>query len=175
MEKPTIDPAIGNLLDRVKEAFAAVNEAEAAVNEAVKAEREELVSRSNALGVLLLEAKKDHPTVDDFKAFLKGVDGLKISRAYDYMRVAGGRTTVEELREEASKRKRKSRAKKKSDPTLISVTVTESRAENGKSARALAEFIEACKAYLPGITDEAHRERARLFVTELTTPKAEAA
>jgi hypothetical protein len=44
------------------------------------------------------------------------------------------------------------------------------------SARALAEFIAACHAYLPKITIEADREKARLLVTKLTrAPKAEAA
>jgi hypothetical protein len=57
------------------------------------------------LGTLLLEAKKLHPKVKDFEAYLKQVDGLKLSRAYDYLRIAGGRATDEELRKEARERK----------------------------------------------------------------------
>jgi len=186
------------LLDKIRRAFAAVNEAEAAVNEAAKTERDELVSRSRALGLLLLEAKKHHPKVEDFKKFLKGVKGLHLSRAYDFMRVAGGRTTEEQLRQEARNRKRKSRNNKKAQqqPAAIpnSVTqppVTESaevsveqrRAEMAtldmtdeeKSALALADFIVACHTYLPKITVEADRDKARMLVSEMTSSRAEAA
>jgi hypothetical protein len=51
--------------------------------------------------------------VKDFEAFLKKVKGLKLSRAYDLLRLAGGRTTDEELRKDARERKQKSRAKKR--------------------------------------------------------------
>jgi hypothetical protein len=169
------------LLDKIRDALVAVNEAETAVNEAAKAENAELVSRSKALGLLLLEAKKSHPKVEEFEAFLKEVDGLKLSRAYDFMRLAGGRVTDQELRDQARDRKRRSRAKKKT-PTPISVTkphVTESpeqhKTKSTGSAHYLAEFTAACRAYLPKITDEAHRERARALVAELTTPKKKAA
>jgi hypothetical protein len=94
------------LLAKIKVAFKAVNEAQT-----------ELVSRSTVVGKLLLEAKKLYPKVKDFEAFLKRVDGLHLSRAYDLLRLAGGRTTDEELREEARNRKRKSRAKPKALPT----------------------------------------------------------
>jgi hypothetical protein len=40
------------------------------------------VSRSKQVGMLLLEAKKLHPAVKDFEAFLIRVS-LKLSRAYD--------------------------------------------------------------------------------------------
>jgi hypothetical protein len=96
------------LLGKINKAVAAANEAE----HKVKTAQTELVSRSKAVGELLLEAKKRHPKVADFEKFLKRVDGLKLSRAYDYLRLAGGRVTHEELREEARERKRKSRAKK---------------------------------------------------------------
>jgi hypothetical protein len=44
------------------------------------------------------------------------------------------------------------------------------------SARALAEFMVACRTWLPKITLEADRHQARLLVAELTSaPKAEAA
>jgi hypothetical protein len=97
-----------SLLDKIKAAVAKVNEAEKAAETA----KAELVSRSRVVGELLLEAKKRYPKVADFETFLKGVNGLKRSRAYDLMRLAGGRITDEQLREEARDRQRKSRSKK---------------------------------------------------------------
>jgi hypothetical protein len=89
-----------------------LNVAVAAANEA----HGELVSRSKAVGLLLLEAKKLHPAVKDFEAYLKRVDGLGIARAYEFMRVAGGRTTDEELKKDARERQKKSRDKRKIPP-----------------------------------------------------------
>jgi hypothetical protein len=200
------------LLIKINTALFQANQAERAAETA----KAELVSRSKALGFLLLEAKKRHPAVKDFEAFLKRTDGLKLSRTYDLLRLAGGRTTDEELRKEARERKRKSRSKKTPQPTLnpspISVTkpdVTESAeriadkyiAEDGgpprsaevsieqrqaemaalglgaearaakASAHALAEFSVACRTWLPKITAEADRHRARLLVSELTSNK----
>jgi hypothetical protein len=172
------------LLDKINAAVATANEAEAIATTA----QAKLVSRSRVVGELLLEAKKRHPKIADFEAFLKRVDGLKRSRAYDLMRLAGGRTTDEQLRQEARERQRKSRANKKKvppptprKPESISVTephVTESTEAGAerRSARALAEFIVACRTWLPKITAEADRHKARLLVAELTSaPKAEAA
>jgi hypothetical protein len=99
------------LLNKIRDAYVKVSEAEAALNEAAKAEKAELVSRSKALGLLLLQAQERHPKPEDFKAFLRDVQGLGISRAYDLMRVAGGRATEEQLREQARDRQRKRRAK----------------------------------------------------------------
>ena len=193
------------LLDKINAAVATANEAETIVTTA----QAELVSRSRMVGELLLEAKKRHPKVADFEAFLKRVDGLKLSRAYDLMKLAGGRITDEQLRQEARDRQRKSRTNKKVPPPAkpraepkresISVTdphVTESpeiNAEERKaqmaaldladgqkatkaSARALAEFMVACRTWLPKVTVEADRQKARLLVSELTSNKgAEAA
>jgi hypothetical protein len=114
------------LLTKLNEAVAEVNKAQRA-HEATHAE---LVSKSKVVGQLLLEAKKRHPK--DFVAFLKRVQGLSLSRAYDCMKVAGGRATDEQLREETRERVRKHRAKKKlpkPEPKPVSVTdpdVTES-------------------------------------------------
>jgi hypothetical protein len=88
-------------------------------------------SRSKRVGMLLLDAKKLHPAVKDFEAFLKKVDGLAVSRAYDLMRLAGGRTTDEELRKETRDRVEKHRAKKRlskaePEPSVTSSPVTES-------------------------------------------------
>jgi len=193
------------LLDKINAAVATANEAETTVTTA----RAELVSRSRIVGELLLEAKKRHPKVADFEAFLKRVDGLKLSRAYDLMKLAGGRTTDAQLRQEARDRQRKSRTNKKVPPPAkpraepkresISVTdphVTESpeiNAEERKaqmaaldladgqkatkaSAHALAEFMVACRTWLPKITAEADQHKARLLVAELTSArKAKAA
>jgi hypothetical protein len=205
------NPADDELLAKLNEAVAAANEAEQTVTTA----QAELVSRSKTVGLLLLEAKKLHPAVKDFEAFLRRVDGLKLSRAYDLLRLAGGRVTDGELRKEARDRQRKSRASKRKlprptpapkkpepEPKPISVTEpnvtesesTEASAEQRKalnadlglsleekaarlSAHNLAEFVIACRMYLPKITIEADRQKARLLVSELTSskPKAEAA
>jgi hypothetical protein len=203
------NPAGDELLAKLNQAVAAANEAEQTVTTA----QAELVSRSKTVGLLLLEAKKLHPAVKDFEAFLGKVQGLKLSRAYDCMRIAGGRTTDEELKKDARERQRKSRASKRKlprpapapkkpepEPKPVSVTdpdVTESAdasAEKRKafntdldltaeekaakvSAHNLTEFVIACRTYLPKITVEADRRKARLLVSELTSgkPKAEAA
>jgi hypothetical protein len=184
------------LLTKLNAAVKAANSAEATVTTA----QAELVSRSKEVGRLLLEAKKLHPAVKDFEAFLKRVDGLKLSRAYDSMRIAGGRTTDEELRKEARDRKRKSRASKKPlpatptprpEPPKLSVTsphVTESpeisveqrRRENANLGMAAAErskqnldwFAVACREYLPNITVATHRQEACRLVAELTQATA---
>ena len=107
----------------------------------------------------------------DFETFLKRVDGLKLSRAYDLLRLAGGRTTDEELKKDARERQQKSRAKKKKQPKPepISVTdphVTESpmrkpteqkvfdspQEAHDQSARAVREFIYATQTWLPKMT-----------------------
>jgi hypothetical protein len=115
------------LLDAIKLAVAAANAAEQGVTTA----QAEHLSRSMRVGTLLLEAKKLHPATEDFKAFLKKVDGLGLSRAYDLMRLAGGRTTDEELRKETRDRVEKHRAKKRlskaePEPSVTSPSVTES-------------------------------------------------
>ena len=102
------DPADSQLLVRINTALAAANKAEKTA-ETVKTV---LVSRSKVVGMLLLEAKKLHPAVKDFLAFLKRVDGLKRSRAYDLMCVAGGQKTVEEIREATRQRVRRHRSTK---------------------------------------------------------------
>jgi hypothetical protein len=157
------------LLVKINAAVKAANEAETSV----KTAQAELVSRSQALGLLLLEAKKQHPKKKD-------------------LRLAGGRTTDEELREEARERKRKSRDKAKDQPKLKpkqptpepkkeSVTVTDSAEESAErrkaeyaqapeekaaSAANLREFEYACSAYLPQL-NEADLEKARAFVRRL--------
>jgi hypothetical protein len=147
------------LLPKIQDAVQAANEAERAASAA----RDELVSRSKALGLLLLEAKRMHPTRKAFEEYLSQVDGLKISRAYDLLRLAGGRTTDEELRKEARERQAKSRAKKKLRPDIpqpepkaiatesVTVTDSEPNTEQQKhgSKSALQDFLEACDTHLP--------------------------
>jgi hypothetical protein len=72
------------LLTKINVAVRAANDAEAKVTTAqaeLVSRQAELVSRSKTVGLLLLEAKKLHPAVKDFEAFLKKVQGLKLSRA----------------------------------------------------------------------------------------------
>jgi hypothetical protein len=97
------------LLGKINRAVAAANEAEWKA----KTAHDEHVSQSKIVGALLLEAKERHPAKKDFEAFLRRVDGLHISRAYDLLRLAGGRVTDEELRQENRERQRKSRAIRK--------------------------------------------------------------
>jgi hypothetical protein len=174
------------LLEKINAAVKAANPAEQSVTTA----QAELVSRSKAVGLLLLEAKKLHPAVTKFEAFLKKVQGLGLSRAYDYMRIAGGRATDEQIRKATRDRVKKHRDKKKlpptSEPIPISVTgvdVTESaeasaerrKAENANlspeeraaklSAHNLSEFQVACRTYLPNLI-EADLKKARVFHME---------
>jgi hypothetical protein len=193
------------LLEKINAAVKAANEAEATA----EAAKTELVSRSRQVGLLLLEAKKLHPKVKDFETFLKN---LQLSRAYDCMKVAGGRATDEQIRQETKERVRKHREKRKLEnprpqdsvtpppvterpenaPTVVRktgndldpvATAEKREAEAGmspeereakQSAHYLAEFTTACRLYLPKITVEADRQRARLLVFELTGRKAAA-
>jgi hypothetical protein len=87
-----------------------------------------LESKWKEVGELLIEAKRQHPQIKAFEAFLKRVSGLHRSRAYELMKIAGGGTTEEEVREVTRLRVRKHRAAKKKAPK-VSVThppVTES-------------------------------------------------
>ncbi len=123
------------LLREIKLAVEATNAAEQSVTTA----QAEHVSRSKQVGMLLLDAKKLHPAVEDFEAFLKEVDGLGLSRAYDLMRLAGGRTTDEELRKETSDRVERHRARKKlsraePEPSVTSPPVTESAEADRREA-----------------------------------------
>jgi hypothetical protein len=189
------------LLAKINAAVRAVNDAETTVTTA----QAELVSRSKTVGLLLLEAKKLHPTVADFEAFLKKVHGLKLSRAYDLLRLAGGRTTDEEIRKATRDRVKRHRARKNlrrpAAPTpepklsVTSTPVTESaeisieerKAQHADldlsaaeqraakaSAHYLAEFTVAARCYLPKITVEADRQKARLLVFELMSSKPKA-
>jgi hypothetical protein len=124
------------LLSKINKAVAAANTAEQTMATA----QAELISRSKALGLLLLEAKKRYPKVKDFEAFLGKVKGLKLSRAYDLMRLAGGRTTDEELKKDACERKRKSRANRKPEPTATPPSVKVTETPEASAERRKAEY-----------------------------------
>lgn len=158
------------LLAKIQDAVAAVNQAHG-----------DYVSKTKVLGTLLLEAKQEHPKVKEFEAYLKRVDGLSLSRAYDFMRVAGGRTTDEELRRDARERQQKSRDKRKQpkpepEPNFRDVTESKKRGpeDKSKSAQALAEFSFAARTYLPRMSGP-HQRSALFLVQELINGKEEAA
>ena len=59
---------------------------------------------------------------------------------------------------------------------MAALDVADDQRATKASAHALAEFIVACRNWLPKITTEADRQKARLLVADLTTDKkAEAA
>ncbi len=126
------------LVEKLTNAVARVNAAEEVVADTEKAatEAKDLRdARSLELGKLLLEAKSLHASKETFDAFLDRFVVLQPSRAYDYIRIARGKTTAEELKKEQRERKAKSRKKKElakskpAEPLPDSVTngsVTES-------------------------------------------------
>jgi hypothetical protein len=146
------------LLGQINRAVASLIVEEVALGKAQEGVR----SKSKEVGRLLIEARKCHPKVADFKAFLSRVNGLKLSRAYDLIRIADGDKNIEEkLRGQTRKRVQRHRARKKqSKPAPVSVThrdVTESNRKAGSStprpesepragATGSAEIIEQRKA-----------------------------
>ena len=203
----SVKPPAAEAASQAAELLTELNKAVASANEAAT----EHVSRSKQVGLLLLKAKKLYPAVKDFEAFLKKVQGLQLSRAYDCMRIAGGRTTEDEIRKTTRERVKKHRAKQlpkakpvprprqepEPEPFKLSVTsanvteIAEASAEKRKaqnadldvmaeqkaaksSAHYLAEFSVACRTYLPKITVEADRQKARFLVAELTSNKSNA-
>jgi hypothetical protein len=131
------------------------------INSAVKEMRDEYISRSKIVGDLLLEAKAIHPKVNDFEAFLKRVDGLHLSRAYELLALAGGRTTEADIKKQNRERqqrhriKQKTKAMPKPEPPAPKPTpkkfrdITESPTITGA---ALQEFLRACEKLLPLMT-----------------------
>src|ERR1700687_1897752 len=132
----------------------------------------EFVSRSKTVGLLLLEAKKLHPKVGDFETFLKRVHGLHRSRAYELLRLAGGRATDAEIRADTAARVKKHRDKKKrlsvtddhvtetaepdthaapltAEPHARRAPITPAAGSDSASREALAELKFACRTYLP--------------------------
>jgi hypothetical protein len=105
--------------------LAEINAAVASVKEAERNLKTVVRERSRIVGQLLLEAKNLHPAVKDFEAFLSRVDGSpKLAWAYVLMKLAGGRISEEEIKQDARDRQRKSRDSKRklSSPAPVSVT-----------------------------------------------------
>ncbi len=142
----TANETDADLLVKLNDTVAAANEAEKTVTTA----QAELVSRSKAVGLLLLEAKKLHPAAKDFEAFLNKVQGLKLSRAYDLLRLAGGRTTDEEIKKATRDRVKKHRASKKlpqpEPPPVAPLPLSVTRPDVTESAEASAEKRKALNA-----------------------------
>jgi gamma-glutamyl phosphate reductase len=97
------------LLKKIDAAAQAANKTEQIVADA-QADR---LNKCKALGSLLIEAKKRHPKVADFEAFLKGAKHVKLSAAYDYMKLVGGRKTDEEIRKAERERREATRERVK--------------------------------------------------------------
>ena len=97
------------LLGKINRAVAGLIVEELAVCKA----HDRLESKWKEVGELLIEAKRQHPQVKAFEAFLKRVSGLHRSRAYELMRIAGGEITEEKQRKDTRERVRKHRATKK--------------------------------------------------------------
>jgi hypothetical protein len=120
------------------------------INPAVKemdAARDGYTSRAKIVGELLLEAKAMHPKVKDFEAFLKRVDGLHLSRAYELLRLAGGRSTEAELKKENRERQQRHREEKRktaSAQAKAAENAARARAEEDRAkAKLYAEALEA--------------------------------
>src|SRR5262249_27856460 len=130
------------LLDEINVAVAAVNAAETASQKAQAVH----VSRSKQVGLLLLKAKQLYPAVKDFEAFLKKVQGLQLSRAYDCMRMAGGRKTEEEIRKSTRERVKKHRAKQPPKEKPAPRAEPESISETSKVSVTSADVTESTEA-----------------------------
>lgn len=129
------------------------------LNAAVKeldAADQTVVAKAKVVGTLLLEARKVHKGLA-FNEFLKKVQGLQRSRAYEIMKMVGGRKTDDEIkqaieadRKEKRERKRKNRADKKKLPPPESETSRTDdsstvRLGNGKSLKSLDNFSDKAK------------------------------
>jgi hypothetical protein len=97
-----------DLLAKIRQAVKLRNEALAAF----ETSRETLTSRAKEVGVLLIEARKGK-TVKEFDVYLKQVEGLSLSWAYEAIVLAGGRKTVEQSRADAAERQRDKREREK--------------------------------------------------------------
>jgi hypothetical protein len=94
-----------DLLAKIRQAVKLRNEALATF----ETSRETFTSRAKDVGALLIEARKGK-TVKEFDAYLKQVEGLSLSWAYEAMALAGGRL---------SRSKRRSRPKVDMAATLV--------------------------------------------------------
>jgi hypothetical protein len=154
------------LLDKINAAVKSYNTTEKTVATA----QAEHASRGRALGLLLLEAKKLHPKVQDFDAFLKKAKGLPaMSRAYDLMKLAGGRVSEADLKKDAAERKQKSRANaKKNKPTTKPATKPDVSVTDPNVTETAEASADKRKAENATAVDDAE-------FTDPTTPAASAA
>jgi hypothetical protein len=129
-----------DIVARIKEGDEAKAQAKSAKNQATE--------RFKAAGLLLIRAKAQAP---DFKAFLRDhCDGLSRSRAYELIKIAGGK--IDEVRADAAERQRKHRVRDKANVTDTDTAPTPSRPgatgtvvipiEEIKAAHAAAEAVE---------------------------------
>ena len=195
------------LLTKLNQAVAAANEAQETVTEAqetVTTAQAELVSRSKTVGLLLLEAKKLHPVVKDFEAFLKKrVEGLKLSRAYD-LHASRWRPDDRRRDQEGDPRPRREAPRQQETAEANSGTEeagagakfplhqpdvtesTEASAERRKTEKQMPRRPSRRRRrlwpnspsragqWLPRSMIEADRHKARLLVAELTSSKPKA-
>jgi hypothetical protein len=117
---------------------------------------------------LLLEAKKLHPKVADFEAFLGKVHGLKLSRAYDLLRLAGGRTTDEEIRQATKDRVKKHRDKKKRELPPTPPKITAQPAKDSVTSPNVTESVEASAERRKAHDGESHAPRPSDYITKKT-------
>jgi hypothetical protein len=110
-KKPIADGIAGAmseaLITEIDAAVKAMNKADKVATTA----KETFVSRSKEVGVLLLRWRELNPE-ETWDVIFKRV-GLGHSRGFDCLKVAGGRRTDEELRQDARERQRRSRLNKK--------------------------------------------------------------
>jgi len=129
------------LLAEINVAVRVMNQAK----ETVTTAQEAYVSRSKEVGVLLLRLRELNPD-ETFEDLLSRIEGLHRTVAYDCMRVAGGRTTVEEIRAATAERVRKhreKRAKSLPQPEPVSVTCPDVTDTPGEADPESAEASEA--------------------------------
>ena len=104
------------LLEKIAAAVASVDAIDKKIwdfTEAITDAQKERDALSEELGHLLIEAKAFHVSKKTFDAFVEKYVGLKKSRVYELMRIAGGKTTDETVKKKQRERKAKSRTKKK--------------------------------------------------------------
>jgi hypothetical protein len=163
----TAGPAAEELLRKLNLAVSALNAA-----------RDEHTSRATIVGGLLLEAKGLHPQVKDFEAFLRRIDGLHRSRAYELLKLAAGRTTEPELQRQNRARQRRHRKEKRKAVAAAQAVAAEqaagARAEADRATKIRVEADRAeAKRYAEGL--EARRKAAPdLSVTSRKTDDAAA-
>ena len=104
--------------------------------------KDKAVEHYKAAGLLLLDVSKT--TSQGFHDFYAPPRGLRASRAYELMQMAGGRKTVEQIRADTKKRVDRHRAKNKQRP--LEEPVTDNATLEDKQEVAPADAHEAVPA-----------------------------